>query len=45
MGVVSGGSPVRIVFNSMVGGFKLLLIRAGDVPILVAEKKKRKPPD
>ena len=42
LGVVSGGSPVGIVFNGMVGGFKLLLIRAGDVPKLVGREEKRK---
>ncbi len=43
--VVSGGSPVGVLFNGMVGGFELLLIPAGDVPKLVAGKKRRKPPD
>ena len=32
---------LRIVFNSMVGGSKLLLIRAGDVPKLVGREEKK----
>ena len=40
--VVSSGSPVGLVFNGMVGGFELLLIRAGDVPKLVGGEEKKK---